>query len=182
MLKRVAVIAFVGWAGILALAWWLADRRIAFCHDTDSYTAQANCLVRATAARDSALILGLSVGLVGAILLSLVATRFSSRSDRFARGAQITIGGAKRDSLRAHLRNMKPGWWAAAALAMVLGASVWMSAQYSPAAEPNLINVDESLTTENVTVDDARAIDANNTLEEEEPVANEPDSDAHPDV
>jgi len=72
--KRPLLTAITGWAGIVALAWWLADRRIGICSGISIYSAEVshtNCIARATAARDSILIYGLSIGLVAAIVLSV---------------------------------------------------------------------------------------------------------------
>lgn len=66
MVKRILAGACVGWAAIVGLAWWLAHMRIELCHKA-SYSAEANCAVRATAARDHVLTSGLTVALVGAV-------------------------------------------------------------------------------------------------------------------
>jgi hypothetical protein len=56
---RIIALGLVGWSGIIALAWWLADQRIDLC-DYD----ESGCVVRTTAARDFVLVFGLSVALI----------------------------------------------------------------------------------------------------------------------
>jgi len=56
--RRIVTLGLTGWAGIVGLSWWLADRRVALC----GYDETA-CKVRATAARDTVLTSGLTVAL-----------------------------------------------------------------------------------------------------------------------
>lgn len=80
--------AVTGWAGIVWLAWTLADKRIALCE------YEMPCIVRATAARDATLIWGLGIGLAAAVAFALAAWlrgyRFSlpTRAPREASQAQ----------------------------------------------------------------------------------------------
>ena len=65
-------IGLSAWGGIVGLSWWLAAARIAICQRAGTYTAEANCMVRATAARDNVLTIGLTVALVVAVVTALV--------------------------------------------------------------------------------------------------------------
>ncbi len=66
-MKRIAIAASVGWAAILGLAWYLANARIRLCE----YGA-TNCIVRTTAARDSTLVYGLSIGLIVGVMTAIL--------------------------------------------------------------------------------------------------------------
>ena len=65
MVKRIVAGGFIGWAGIVALAWWLAHWRIEMCR------FESNCVIRTTAARDHILTSGLTVALIGAVLAAV---------------------------------------------------------------------------------------------------------------
>lgn len=67
-MRRIAVVAAVGWGWIVWLGWSLADRRIAIC----GY-GEEGCRIRATAARDAVLTHGLTVLLIGAVIAAVVA-------------------------------------------------------------------------------------------------------------
>lgn len=79
MIKRIIAGGLVGWAGIVALAWWLAQMRIEIC-DKASATAEASCAVRATAARDHVLTSGLTVALIGAVVAAFAWSVIRSRN------------------------------------------------------------------------------------------------------
>ena len=66
-MKWIAFGALAGWAGIVRLAWVLADRRIAVCH----YDTEGACALRATAARDAVLTSGLIVALLVVVALAV---------------------------------------------------------------------------------------------------------------
>jgi len=70
--KRISAVALIGCALIAAVAWKLADSRIAVCHMADSYTSEANCIIGATAARDHVLTGGMAVGL-SIVVMAMVA-------------------------------------------------------------------------------------------------------------
>lgn len=78
MMKRIVAGASVGWAGVVGLTWWLAHLRIEICSAASS-SAEANCAVRATAARDDVLTSGLTVALVAAILAALAWSMLKAR-------------------------------------------------------------------------------------------------------
>jgi hypothetical protein len=145
-MKRIAIGGLVGWSGIVALAWWLADRRIELCRYSSGYT----CELRATAARDDVLIWGLTVALA-AILLFAAAARYA----RFRRSGEVfpspgsayqprrpdrAIGSLYRETLvakaRETVRRVKAGKdWVASdrglfvlTSAMILFAFVWVFA------------------------------------------------------
>jgi hypothetical protein len=73
MRRWIIVFGLVGWGGIVGLSWYLADARISICRRADTYTAEANCMVRATAVRDDLLTFGLTVALVGILAIAIVA-------------------------------------------------------------------------------------------------------------
>lgn len=54
-MRRFAVAGLAGWGAIMALGWWLADRRAVQCSDT------YNCTVQELGTRDAFLVLGLLV-------------------------------------------------------------------------------------------------------------------------
>jgi hypothetical protein len=68
--RIIFAVALAGWAAIMAVAWRLADARIPVCKEADTYTAEANCIIHATATRDNILTLGLS-GALAIIVLAL---------------------------------------------------------------------------------------------------------------
>lgn len=53
----------LGMLALVALAWWLADQRIALC-----YWADEACKIRTTATRDNALVIGLGLTLVSYVI------------------------------------------------------------------------------------------------------------------
>ena len=57
-MKKNSIVAGTAWAAIVALAWWLANKRIAICGDYENA-----CALRATATRDNVLVWGASGGL-----------------------------------------------------------------------------------------------------------------------
>ena len=62
--------AFIGWAGIIRMAYNMADARANLC--TNGYPSYSNeCAVRALAVRDGILTTGLIVALVAAIIIAL---------------------------------------------------------------------------------------------------------------
>ena len=74
-MRRAILAGAAGWAAIMALAWWMAARRIALCPwemGAGGISAQdAGCLIRTTATRDASLVGGLVVLLpVAMVLLS----------------------------------------------------------------------------------------------------------------
>ena len=74
-MKRIALVGFTGWAGIVDLAWNLANDRIDAC----SYGSNG-CELRAIAARDAVLTNGLTVALVALLVLMLVARQPDQRA------------------------------------------------------------------------------------------------------
>lgn len=88
-MRWIAAMALTGWGGIVALAWWLADRRIAACYPMDS-----GCIERAHISRDAVLIWGPSVALAmltGFALLELRRTKRLNLTDP-AQPATIRAG------------------------------------------------------------------------------------------
>lgn len=71
-MRRIVTLGLIGWAGIVGLSWWLADRRVALC----GYDETA-CKVRATAARDTVLTSGLTAAL--ALILIVAAWTLVTR-------------------------------------------------------------------------------------------------------
>lgn len=69
-MKRIATGAAFGWAVIVLLAWSLAYRRIGICGQYGDASDIA-CRMRATAARDAVLTHGLTVLLIGAVIVTL---------------------------------------------------------------------------------------------------------------
>lgn len=87
-MRRTAIVGLTGWSAIVALSWWLADRRILLCH----YEESAGCAVRATATRDAVLTNGLTVALVAFAGFALMGgvrngpVNFTYRSNRYIIG------------------------------------------------------------------------------------------------
>lgn len=81
MKKLIAAGGVGAWAAILALSWWLADRRISICdrHSATS-TAALRCELSATAARDAILIDGLMLALIVAVMAAFAWLLFGSHS------------------------------------------------------------------------------------------------------
>ena len=65
-MKRIVGRALAGWAAIVALAWWLANKRILICE------WERACMVRTVASRDAVLTGGLTVALVGLIVVAFL--------------------------------------------------------------------------------------------------------------
>ena len=70
-MKWIAAGLLAGWTGIVALAWYLADRRIWLCTNDVWPDTQSPCFTRATATRDAVLIWGPAIGLVGLAWLAI---------------------------------------------------------------------------------------------------------------
>ena len=71
-MKWIAVGLMAGWTGIVALAWYLADRRIWLCTNDVWPDKQSPCFTRATATRDAVLIWGPAVGLALLVGIALL--------------------------------------------------------------------------------------------------------------
>lgn len=86
-MRRIIALASTGWAAIVALAWWLADRRLAECHPYNSECQQA-----AMSARDYVLIAGLSVAFVAflAVMFAAQLARRRQASGRITRWQPTT--------------------------------------------------------------------------------------------
>jgi len=67
-MRLIAIGGLAAWAGIVALAWWLADARIDICG-----FEKTDCELRATAARDAVLIWGLIVSVISILAVTGVA-------------------------------------------------------------------------------------------------------------
>ena len=78
--KWIVALALTGWAGIVWLAYSLADARIGLCHYSET-----SCIVRTTAARDSVLTFGLAVAL-GFVILTLIVVAARGRREAGATG------------------------------------------------------------------------------------------------
>ena len=110
-MKRIALVGFTGWAGIVWLAWHLAEARIDACRYSEGWT----CALRATAARDTTLTNGLTVALLALLTLMLVTVL----PDQRARLSRL------RPTLPTMLNSARPRRWligvaVAAALASVV--------------------------------------------------------------
>jgi len=92
-LKRITAVALAGWAAIAAISWALANARIEVCQRASGYTAEANCIVRATAARDYVLSAGLTVGLM--IFVAALIVSSLVRPCRNGRGLDQSFGMAQ---------------------------------------------------------------------------------------
>lgn len=68
-MKRITTFALIGWAGIMALGWCLADGRARRCPDT------YNCAANELGTRDAYLIAGLLVPFLIAVLLAILNAR-----------------------------------------------------------------------------------------------------------
>lgn len=81
--KRIVALALVGWGAIVALAWYLANKRIQLCpYDTyGPYEKDSACVIRIIAQRDYILTVGLTVALVF-LILSTVAWAFGKQAIR----------------------------------------------------------------------------------------------------
>ena len=88
-MKWIALGTLTGWAGIVWLAWALADSRVAIC-----YFGDERCKITATAARDAVLIGGLTVALVGLAVAGCVALVRSGRLNLRSRSGSSTIQAA----------------------------------------------------------------------------------------
>lgn len=87
-MRQIALCGLAGWAGIVALAWWLADRRLSWCADPwQGKLADCN-VAHAMETRDNVLVWGAVVALM-AILIFVAATRYvHSRGERLYRRTQ----------------------------------------------------------------------------------------------
>lgn len=76
-MKWIVLAGFAGWAGIVGLAWWLADRRLGgMCHWREEY-----CNPALIAQRDGILTGGLTIALIAALLIAVAVVR-SKRLNR----------------------------------------------------------------------------------------------------
>lgn len=80
-MKWIITLGLLGWAGIVALAWRMANERIALCGWGDS-----NCVIRATAMRDNVLVWGLTAALVALVVVGLAAWVRHERLKRAGQG------------------------------------------------------------------------------------------------
>lgn len=159
MLKRVAAGALIGWAAIVGLAWWLASERIALCGK--SWEATTSCVIRATAARDSALIWGLSIGLAAAIIFALILARRYGWGSWRPSSDQIELRSVRPadPNSRSIIGNKRSVLWIFATVALLFAAiGIWqVNRRNAIAAAESTINIDESLTTEYVADNDVAA-------------------------
>ena len=89
-MKRIVIAGLSGWAGIVGLAYWMANARIELC----DYGSES-CAIATTATRDNLLIGGLVVALVAAVALAVIAARADRR-----RAAPKIIRSANREPSR----------------------------------------------------------------------------------
>lgn len=83
--SRIIGAGLLGWGAIIALAWWLADRRIEICDYVDE-----PCRIATTADRDFVLAFGLSVALAVIVGAALVHARRSQRlSHGFSQASRV---------------------------------------------------------------------------------------------
>lgn len=75
---RIIGAGLAGWAGIVALAWRMADKRIGLCSDLDR-----DCEIATTASRDFVLTAGLTVALVVIVTAALIWARRTGRLSSF---------------------------------------------------------------------------------------------------
>lgn len=81
-MKWIITAGLAGWAGIVALAWNMADHRIARC-----YYLENDCIIRAAANRDAVLTGGLTVALVAMLGVAVLSLRLKRTSHRIPREA-----------------------------------------------------------------------------------------------
>lgn len=128
-MRRILSAAIVGWAAIVALAWWLANGRIAICYATEDA-----CKLRATATRDDILVRGLGFALA-ALLLFFVARAITTGS-RHTSERLVGIHSPRRSAdlvkaLRVRSKAIRYRRWlpalaaGAGALIAVLGWNLW---------------------------------------------------------
>ena len=111
-MKRIALVGFTGWAGIVWLAWTLADARLGpLCR-----YRQLECNARLVAQRDAVLTNGLTVALVGLLALMLV-TRQPDQRARLSRLPPILP--AMFNAVRSR------SWLIGVAVAVALSSLVW---------------------------------------------------------
>ena len=83
-MKWIVLAGFTGWAAIVALAWWLADRRLgSMCQRLEQY-----CNPALVAQRDAILTGGLTVALVAALAVAVIALRSKRLSGQSANQVQ----------------------------------------------------------------------------------------------
>lgn len=122
-MKRNWIVAGAAWAGIVALAWWLADQRIEIC----SY--ERACKLRATVTRDDILVWGVGVGL--AALLLIFVGRAPPASERSAGSQSPRRTALLVSAMKVRVRAIRlRRWWLAPAagagvLIAVLGWNLW---------------------------------------------------------
>lgn len=103
-MKRILGFGLAGWAAIVGLAWWLADRRIALCGYDES-----GCKLRATAARDTVLTSGLTVALVVAVAALTWIVIFSRQGGRDQQSGWTAGSQLKLAHLRARVLGLAAG-------------------------------------------------------------------------
>ena len=134
MILRVAKVAVCGWAGIVSLAWWLANERITICESTDD-----RCIIAATAMRDSSLVWGLSIGLAGALVFALILARRGGASRYRAPAGQVelrAVGQSQHFSQPTDKRRLRQWFFAAVVIAGIALASWRISVSLSWANAP----------------------------------------------
>ena len=170
-MKRIATAALAGWSAIVGLAWWLADRRLgSWCHyDVD------RCKPALLAARDNVLIHGLTVALVGAIVLAVVLSvrdgrlNQTSQPDRHGLkhvGSKVapTLGQKSRFLARlverGGLKHLRRLWPLMLAVAIMLSAVVWIGSRDHGEQYPQSVEATEAATeaaSDNTTATDSAA-------------------------
>lgn len=85
-MKQIVYGVSAAWIAIVALAWWLAERRIHLCDYGDTA-----CAIRTTAARDSVLLWGPAVplGVFVVLVLAGVVRTQRLKSPSSSRGAML---------------------------------------------------------------------------------------------
>ena len=82
MVKWIIGAAFIGWAGIVQLAYSMAEARMPWCYSDGA------CLIRTQATCDYVRTVGLTVALVAAVIVALVWTRTLPSPSQWRRSAK----------------------------------------------------------------------------------------------
>jgi hypothetical protein len=125
---RIAGTGLAGWGAIMALGWWLADRRAGQCSDT------YNCTVHELGTRDAFLVFGLLVPFLAVTALAFIGTRQSAQARRWPDRDKVPLlarTGAREAAQGARLRPLRrlQGIWLQSAPAIgVAFALGWLCA------------------------------------------------------
>lgn len=134
-MKRIITLGLIGWTAIVALAWWLADRRIGACR----YDSGGACELRATAARDIVLTGGLTVALVALLLVGTAAELIRRRRGNIEQGIVVPKPPRLRSlpkALSMAWEGQRGRWSRVAILATAAFALGWLAAVVTTNSDP----------------------------------------------